>query len=297
MRHQRSSQFEKALTAAATSTATTRWNEASTDPNDPRALASRAETLRRAWRPPVSDRIAFLAARCGGRSVLDIGCVAHDEARMDSPNWLHAHLAAAASRCVGLDVLEDGVAAMRARGFEAVVHDLRSGLGPLLELAPFGTIVAGELIEHIGDLDMLFAAAAQALSEDGQLIITTPNPYAPRRVRAGQRGLVWENVDHILYAFPSGVAELAERHGLTLSEAMTTSDDHPRTTKEWLKDARRAVRGTRWRAAGFTTKGDRAAKLVSDGPLTRLSPGRLRSWFLGETFIYVVSRPPRRGTV
>ena len=79
---------------------------------------------------------------------------------------------------------------------------------------PFDVIVAGELIEHVGSIDMLFEVARDLLSPTGEMILTTPNPWAPARVAAGQRGEVWENADHILFAFPSGVAELAERHGL-----------------------------------------------------------------------------------
>ena len=66
---------------------------------------------------------------------------------------------------------------------------------------------------------------------------------------------------------------------------------------EWLKEARRYVRGTRWRPAGFTTRDDREVKPVGAHPFARLMRGRLSPWFLGETFIYVVRRPPRGETM
>lgn len=278
------------MTAAASLQPVRQWTDVATDPNDAAALAARANTLRQAWRQPVADRLAFLADRCRGKRVLDIGCVAHDEARMDSPQWLHAKLASVAERCVGVDVLQGGVDAMKQRGFEAITHDLATGLGPLEEHLPFDTIVAGELIEHIGDLDMLFRTTAVALAPDGVLILTTPNPYAPSRVRAGQRGLVWENVDHIVYAFPSGIAELAERHGLVLSEAMTTTDIRNRSVRDRVKKLRRLVQGSRWIAVGYTTRGERAVRRVGavqpSALLARFKPGQ--GTLLGETFIYVV---------
>jgi SAM-dependent methyltransferase len=213
---------------------------------------------------------------------------------MKSPNWLHGRVAAVAQRCVGVDVLPDGVAAMLEQGYEVVVQDLGAGLGELADIAPFDVIVAGELIEHVEALNMLFDVAAEALAPGGQLVITTPNPYAPHRVRAAQLGIVWENVDHIVYAFPSGIAELAERHGLVLTEAATTDDRRPAgSVTDRLRAVKRRLRGRQWRNVGYASLGQRGVRAVSFGPIgAALRAMRLpQRRFLGETFIYVVERP------
>jgi 2-polyprenyl-3-methyl-5-hydroxy-6-metoxy-1,4-benzoquinol methylase len=294
MRHSRSEDFEQALRDAESDPAALRWSELSPDPNAAAVLARRAETLRAAWRPVINDRINFLEERCRGRLVLDIGCVAHDVERMKSPNWLHGRIAAVAQRCVGVDVLSEGVAAMQQHGYEVVLQDLGEGIGLLADIAPFDVIVAGELIEHVEALDMLFNVASEALAPDGEMIITTPNPYAPHRVRAAQLGIVWENVDHILYAFPSGIAELAERHGLLLAEAMTTFDRRPPLSlKDRLRAVKRRLLGRQWRTVGYTSLGPRRVQAVGFGPIGTSVRGM--SWpgrrFLGETFVYVVKRP------
>jgi 2-polyprenyl-3-methyl-5-hydroxy-6-metoxy-1,4-benzoquinol methylase len=291
MRHSRSEQFEAALTAP--SSAHRRWTEDDLDPNAAAALARRALTLRAAWRPQVPDRVLFLIERCRGRHVLDIGCVAHDVARMSSPSWLHGRLAAVAASCVGVDILQEGVDEMLRLGHRAIVHDLSSGIGPLADEAPFDVIVAGELVEHVGSNHMLFEVAAQLLADDGELIITTPNPWAPSRVRAGRLGHVWENVDHVVFAFPSGVAELAERHGLVLAEARTTANQRERSVILWLKAVRRRMGGRQWMNVGFRTVGEPAVVRISDSWLSRSltrvwPPFRAQS---GETSIYVVRRP------
>ncbi len=274
------------------------WSALALNPNDPAVVAQRAKVLSAAWRPPTADRIDFICARAAGRSVLDVGCVAHDEARMVSTSWLHRRLAEVADRCLGVDVLGEAVETMQSRGYDAIAHDLASGLGPLTSRGLFQVIVAGELIEHVANLDMLFATAAQALTADGELIVTTPNPYAPARVRAGQRGDVWENVDHIAYAFPSGIAELASRHGLLLAEALTTEPVRP-TFGNPLRSIKRAVRRTRWHRRGFsTTAGDvRPVVLDRRDPLDWLRSAinrqvSSRHQFVGETFIYVIQRGP-----
>ncbi|WP_084100820.1 class I SAM-dependent methyltransferase [Knoellia flava] len=268
-----------------------RWSEVAEDPNDPRALVWRARTLRAAWREPIPDRSEFVVARCAGRRVLDIGCVAHDVERMKSPQWLHSRVAVAASSCVGVDVLPEGVAQMRKAGYDVIAHDLTRGPGPLANADPFDVIVAGELIEHVPSLDMLFTAACDLLAPDGELIITTPNPWAPHRVAAGQRGDCWENVDHILFAFPSGIAELAERHGLVLREAMTTRPEAPsRRPMELARRLRRRLRGTAWMQMGYRTRGTEVPVRIGGSAPRPSSRGLRHGAFVGETFVYVVRR-------
>jgi 2-polyprenyl-3-methyl-5-hydroxy-6-metoxy-1,4-benzoquinol methylase len=293
MRHSRSARFDTALRSLDAGRAPRRWTDVADDPNDAAALGWRAEVLRAAWRPAIPDRVTFLEERCRGRRVLDVGCVAHDVARMRSDAWLHGRLAAVASSCLGVDVLPDGVQAMRDRGYDALVHDLGTGLGPVASHGPFDVVVAGELIEHVESIGMLFDVARQALAPGGELVLTTPNPYAPHRVRAAQLGIVWENVDHIVYAFPSGIAELAERHGLELAQAMTTQRARQTSWVGKAKAVRARLRGQQWTTVGFATLGQRRVQRVGYGPAGGLFhgltwPGRQ---FTGETFVYVIRAP------
>ena len=296
VKHSRSDAFESALEAEPPS-GPTRWSDIASDPNDPRVLAQRARTLRAAWREAVEDRAEFVVDRCVGQRVLDIGCVAHDVERMQSLLWLHRRIAAAAAACLGVDVLDEGIDAMRDAGFDAVAHDLSEGPGPVAPFGPFDVIVAGELIEHVPALDMLFSAARDLLARDGQLIITTPNPWAPHRVVAGQRGDCWENVDHIMFAFPSGIAELAERHGLVLAEAMTTTPgrNRPDGPAALARSARRRLRGRGWTRAGFATRGRERVVRMAAGRTSQRIRGPRGAPFVGETFVYVVRRASEDG--
>ena len=166
---------------------------------------------------------------------------------------------------------------MQRRGYAAIEHDLALGLGPLESEEPFDVIVAGELIEHVESMGMLFDTAAGLLAPEGELIITTPNPWAPHRVRAAQLGIVWENTDHILFAFPSGIAELASRHGLILAEATTTLPEiaYGGTIRRHVKAARRRLRGRQWETVGFSSldepKVARVGALFAGGRLARPS--------------------------
>jgi 2-polyprenyl-3-methyl-5-hydroxy-6-metoxy-1,4-benzoquinol methylase len=199
------------------------WRAVSDAPTSIEARAQRQTVLTAATHADGRGRSELLREICDGRSVLDVGCVDHESSHVGRAGWLHAELAAVSSRCVGLDTEADGVEAMRDQGYEAFVGRVEEVPGEVRAMAPFDVVVAGELIEHLEAPGALFALAAEILRPGGALVITTPNPYAPWRARAGQLGLVWENADHICYLFPAGLVELAERHGFELRRLSTWS--------------------------------------------------------------------------
>lgn len=302
MRHSRSQAFADSISSTTAPGSAGHWTHAADDPNDPSALALRASVIRRAWIPEIPNRLTFLLERCEGKRVLDIGCVAHDLTRMDAAHWLHGQISSVASSCLGVDIHSGGIAEMQRRGYAAIEHDLALGLGPLASEQPFDVIVAGELIEHVESMGMLFDVAAELLAPKGELIITTPNPWAPHRVRAAQLGIVWENTDHILFAFPSGIAELASRHGLTLLEATTTLPEiaYSGSIRDTIKAVRRRLHGKQWETVGYSSLGPpevlRVGALVAGGRLAKIlrKVQRPRRRFLGESFVYVVA--PRAST-
>jgi 2-polyprenyl-3-methyl-5-hydroxy-6-metoxy-1,4-benzoquinol methylase len=201
------------------------WRDVTDAPTSVAARAHRGATLDAAFRADARDRLDLLRDLCAGRSVLDVGCVDHEAALVGRPGWLHGELVAVAASCVGLDPERDGIEAMRRRGFDAFEGRVDEVPEEVRHRSPFDVVVAGEIIEHLPDPSALFAMAADLLVPGGSLAVTTPNPYAPWRARAGQLGLTWENVDHLTYLFPSGLAEMAERHGFRL-ERVSTSGTH-----------------------------------------------------------------------
>jgi len=107
---------------------------------------------------------------------------------------------------------------------------------------------------------------------------------------------VWENVDHILYAFPSGIAELCERHGLVLAEAATTVESRPSGVWNWLRTCKLYIRGTRYITVGYRSLGPRGTARVKQsraaGVVRVLSMrhDQFHRRMLGETSLYVIRR-------
>lgn len=261
------------------------WKQHSADPTAAVAVAARQAELESAWTRESRDRLSVITDACRGRKVLDVGCVNHEAGAVDDPGWLHARIASVADECVGLDVESDGVDRMQRAGYNAVCADVAHGTTALASLAPFDVVVAGEVIEHLRCPQDLLDLAAEVLRPGGSLVVTTPNPYAPGRVRAGRLRLVWENVDHVAYLFPSGMAELAGRSGLVLRTATTVGIDPPwAALKASLRTWAAARLGHRPLPANYLSPLD----AVTLGALSR----RARSGSqLGETSVYILVKP------
>lgn len=190
-----------------------RWFEVAADPMDPALISQRRAAIDAARRVPVPGRIDHLCDLARGRRVLDVGVVDHTSGSDRRQWWLHGKLAEVAGELIGVDIVASEIEKLRAEGYDVACMDLTTGERPE---GRFDLIVAGELIEHLDRPTALLEAAAELLTSDGRLVLTTPNPYACWRVFQNLRGRPVENVDHALLLSPWGIVELAERAGLVL---------------------------------------------------------------------------------
>jgi 2-polyprenyl-3-methyl-5-hydroxy-6-metoxy-1,4-benzoquinol methylase len=124
-------------------------------------------------------RIRDILNQIDGGDVLDVGCVQHDPTKQYDANWLHQHLYSYADTVLGVDIDEDGVRVLRQSGFNVTTADAET-----LDIdGTFDYIVAGELIEHLSNPGQFLTASKSKLTEDGTLIITTPNPWCWPRLK------------------------------------------------------------------------------------------------------------------
>lgn len=196
------------------------------DPNAEVVLEARREHLARTRAHPVNDRSLYLAELAAGLRVLDVGVVDHSSDRFDSPEWLHRVISRAADYCLGVDILPREVAELQARGFNVRVCDLTQEEPD----ERFDLVLCGEVIEHLGSPEALLMHGSRCLAPGGRVVITAPNPFYLPRVRDALRGRTSENIDHVTYIFPSGVAELAARAGLRLCRWRGIQAQRPHTS-------------------------------------------------------------------
>lgn len=110
--------------------------------------------------------------------VLDLGVVQHDIGKIEQDSWLHDMVVRHASSTTGIDIHEEGVEYLSNEGYNVEVANAEG-----FEFAePFETVVAGEIIEHLTNLDGFLTSIEESLVPGGHLIITTPNVFFFRRV-------------------------------------------------------------------------------------------------------------------
>jgi SAM-dependent methyltransferase len=249
--------------------------------------------------------VQFVLDHARGKRVLDLGCVNHSDQAMNDPNWLHLLICRVAASCIGVDYERASVEKMQAAGIEAMVADVtQPPTEELMAAAPFDLVLAGELIEHLKSPQALLEFSCELLAPGGQLLLTTPNPFALWRARAGQLRLVWESIDHAVYLFPSGVAEMAARTGLRLM-LCSTVDDRPSgaIASTALRSGlvalvRRALHKPPPMRLGDAPPvgrlGLRLSSVYLNPAEALLHAGRRRYGQLGETSVYLLENDSRR---
>lgn len=163
------------------------------------AMTLRYETLEklRVCRPV--DRVTWMAERCRGKVVLDVGCL--DEtalAKRDTVHWLHGRIAQVAQRVVGIDSsgmlpaegLDTAPNAVIYRGDGVALDD------SLLARADFEIVVAGEFIEHIETPLRFFERLRKALP-GRELVLSTPNGVCFANTLLGMAGREVQHRDHV----------------------------------------------------------------------------------------------------
>lgn len=169
--------------------------------------------------PDFSDRIAwndhklrFLAAHCEGKDVLDLGCVQHNPNNYKSRYWVHKALAKVAKTLDGIDLYEDGVNHLKSIGY-----NVTTGNAENFNLEKqYDVIVAGDLIEHLGNISGFFECCKLHLRPRGKILISTPNPWHWRFILKAALfgGRVKPNPEHTLWLCPTVLSQMAARHDL-----------------------------------------------------------------------------------
>jgi SAM-dependent methyltransferase len=159
-------------------------------------------------------KISFFMLHTAGRKVLDLGCVDHNESNWKSRYWLHKAIRISAKSVIGLDYYKDGVDKLKELGFNVTEGDAQSF--KFNEL--FEVVTAGDLIEHLPNLDGFFNSINNSLVSDGKLVITTPNPWCWKYFlyHVFRRKLTPVNREHVTWFCLQTLENLAGRYGFII---------------------------------------------------------------------------------
>ena len=161
-------------------------------------------------------KISFFMRHTKGKKVLDLGCVDHNENNWKSRFWLHKAIRLSAEYLVGLDYYPLGVIRLKELGFNVVEGDAQS----FSFNEEFDVVTAGDLIEHLPNLEGFFLSVANVLCDNGRLIITTPNPWCWKYVlyHFFNPKLTPVNREHVAWFCLQTLENLSARFGFTIIE-------------------------------------------------------------------------------
>ncbi len=190
------------------------WTATTDDPLDA-GVRRQLETYVRGI-SKVVDRslLGYFRDSAAGHDVLHIGCCEHAAKYMEVDGWKHRAMAETARSILGVDINAPAVDAMRKLGYEVVLAD---ATGDTDIGRRFDRVIIGDVIEHVGDLEGLLRFADRHLTKDGELVISTPNPFFVRHVtRAWFARPMIANFEHVSWVTESNIIELVRRVGMSL---------------------------------------------------------------------------------
>ncbi len=192
------------------------WRTYTADPTDRGATLRMDAYLRSITRLEPKARIEMILGFCENADVLDIGAGEHDLSFYSEEGWEHGRIKRVAKRAVAIEINPKLCEHYNAKGFDFRCVDATSDadLGER-----FDRVFIGDVIEHVNDPVALLSFAKRHLRENGRVLVTTPNPFAPRfkRHRAQMRTrYVMANLEHTRWVSISNMHEVAWRAGMEL---------------------------------------------------------------------------------
>jgi SAM-dependent methyltransferase len=160
-------------------------------------------------------KIEWLLPYVKRQNVLDLGCVGEGEGAYYKDNWIHAHLAAAANYCLGLDNNNEAIYVVNSQGYNAIVGDAQDFTCE----HPFDVVVAADILEHLHDWKGFFNSVRGALKQDGLLLITIPNAwFLLRFLRCILKGDGGVHPEHVAWFCSGSIIELIKRYGFEVDD-------------------------------------------------------------------------------
>ena len=146
-----------------------------------------------------------------GPDVLDLGFIG-ELIGVGSPEWVHDSIRSRFPSAWGLDASREAVDALRAEGRENLV------VGDAQDFSldqSFDTILAGELIEHLGNPAGMLSSARRHLKPGGRLVVTTPYAFGLHHWLYAQYKFpkTCANEGHVQWFCPATLTALAQQNG------------------------------------------------------------------------------------
>jgi 2-polyprenyl-3-methyl-5-hydroxy-6-metoxy-1,4-benzoquinol methylase len=137
--------------------------------------------------------------------------------KINKNKWLHSVLDQVATRCFGVDILEDEVDFVRhSLGFDDVgVADITAAILKQAKGTDWDYVMIPEVLEHV-DNPVAFLSGIKKVwtGHAKKIVITVPNAFTPSNYRFARRKVEKINTDHRFWLTPYTLAKVVMQAGL-----------------------------------------------------------------------------------
>ncbi len=194
------------------------WTKNTTNPTDKKTQFQVLKFLSTIREFRIEKHGAFLRNKIRNKRVLDIGVVEHDVSFMEHKNWRHKVVKEESEYCVGVDIICELVDVLNKKGYKVYCTDATS-TEYLWE--KFDIVLLGHVIGHVDDPIGLIKFAKRHLSEGGEILIDTPNPYFYRNLKRQKKfKSIVTNLEIIRWITPAMANEIARRAGVVFEKSL-----------------------------------------------------------------------------
>lgn len=172
--------------------------------------------------PLVADREQFLLALCASSvTVAHLGCTDSPYTResLEEKELLHLRLIEETrARVTGFDIDHAALNVLQERfPLEQFVAVDVSDHIPEEHLGAYDLVIAGEVVEHVGDAGSFLHACRRLLTSAGRLCVTVPNACSPKIGLRALFGREFVHPDHHVYYGPRTLARSLEAAGFQVN--------------------------------------------------------------------------------
>jgi 2-polyprenyl-3-methyl-5-hydroxy-6-metoxy-1,4-benzoquinol methylase len=179
----------------------------------------------------VRGRRGVVLERCAGKRVLHLGCVDTGlmAERFARGELMHQQLASVARELWGIDVDQEGISFLRAKGFDRLlcVDICREDECHELTKEPFDIIVASEVIEHLENPGIFLKAVRRIMAPGKtEFVVTVPNAFAISNFINLARGVEVVHPDHNYWFSYRTLTTLLRKSGFRVTSAYAYTFEH-----------------------------------------------------------------------
>jgi hypothetical protein len=172
----------------------------------------------------VIDRLEMIDTLITGKKVLHVGCVDHPltSSRLRSDRWLHGRLTKLASKCLGIDINQEGLDFLKSE-FQidnvCYVDLLNPNLAAEITSVEWDYVVFGEILEHVDNpVQFLQAFHTNYGKYCKKVILTVPNAFRFGNITSALKNSEFINSDHRYWFSPFTICKVMNQAGLSVQE-------------------------------------------------------------------------------